>query len=70
MLNRQHGLYLGLEEVLYAYKFKRHNLEKYYVVADAKSLQLVINLPTTSKNKLQGNMLLFMAWGYARDPML
>ena len=48
MLNRKHGLYLGLEEVLYTYPFKRHNLGKYYFVANAKSLQLVTNLPNTN----------------------
>ena len=37
-------------------------------VVDLKLLQLVTG--TTSKNKPQGNMLLFKAWGCARDPML
>ena len=36
VLNRKYKLRLGLEEVLYAYSFKRHNLERYYLVADAK----------------------------------
>ena len=61
MLNRKQGLHLGLEEVLYAYSFKRHNLGKYYLVVDAKSLHLVTNLLNTSKNKPQGNVLLFGA---------
>ena len=52
MLNKKHWLHLGLEEVLYAYTFKRHNLEKYYPVVDAKSMHLVTNLSNTSKNKL------------------
>ena len=70
MLNRKHELYLGVKEVLYAHTLKRHNLEKYYLVADAKLLHLVTNLLNTSKNKLQGNVLLFGAWGCSRDPML
>ena len=70
VLNRKYELCLGLEEVLYAYSLERHNLGRNYLVADAKSLQLVINLPITSKNKPQGNVLLFGAWGYARDSML
>ena len=70
VLNRKHELHLGLEEVLYAYTFKRHNLGKYYLIADAKSLYLVTNLPNTSKNKPQGNMILFRAWGCVRDPMI
>ena len=70
MLNRKHGLHLGLEEVLYAYTFKRHNLGKYYLAADAKPLHLVTHLPNTSKNKSQGNVLLFEAWECAGDPML
>ena len=68
VLNRKYALHLGLEEVLYAYSFKRHNLGRYYLVVDVKSLQLVTG--TTSKNKPQGNELLFGAWGCARDPML
>ena len=61
VLNRKYDFSLGLEEVLYAYSFKRHNLERYYLVVDAKSLQLVTNLLTISKNKTQGNVLLFDA---------
>ena len=59
-----------LDEVLYAYTIKRHNYGKYYFVVDVKSLQFVINLLDTSKNKLQGNVMLLDAWGCARDPML
>ena len=70
MLNRKYELCLGLEEVLYAYTLKWHNLEKYYLVADVKLLHLVTNFPTTSKNKPQGNVLFFEAWGCVRDPML
>ena len=70
VLNRKYKLHFGFEEVLYAYSFKRHNLGRYYLVSDVKSLQLVTNSPTTSKNKPQGNVLLFKAWGCARDPML
>ena len=70
MLNRNHMLHLELEEVLYAYSFNRYNLGKYYLVADAKPLDLVINLPNTNKNKPQGNVLLFKAWGCTRDPIL
>ena len=51
VLNCQYGVRLGLEEVLYAYTMKRHNLGKYYCVVDAKSLQLVTNLLDTNKNK-------------------
>ena len=58
VLNRKYELCLGLEEVLYAYSLERHNLERNLLVADAKSLQLVMNLPITSKNKPQGNVLL------------
>ena len=70
VLNGKHWLHLGLEEVLYAHTFKQHNLGKYYFVANAKSLHLVTNWSNTSKNKPQGNVLLFGAWGCARDPML
>ena len=70
MLNRQHGLHLGLEEVLYTYSFKQHNLEKCYLIANAKSMQLVTNLPTTSKNKSHDNVLLFGALGCVEDTML
>ena len=51
ILNRKYELGLGLEEVLYANTLKPHNLGRYYLVIDAKSLQLVMNLPTTIKNK-------------------
>ena len=51
VLNCKYDVCLGLEEVLYAYTIKRHNLMKYYFVADSNSLQLVMNLPNTSKNK-------------------
>ena len=61
VLNRKHRLHLGLEEVLFAFTFKRHNLVKYYLVVNAKSLQLVTSLPSTNKNKPQGNVLLFKA---------
>ena len=70
VLNRQYDVRLDLEEVLYAYTIKRHNLGKYYFVFDSRSLQLVTNLPDTSKNKPQGNVLMLGAWGYAKDPML
>ena len=50
VLNIKYELCLGLEEVLYAYTLKRHNLGRYYIVVDMKSLQLVMNFPTTSKN--------------------
>ena len=62
MLNRKYELRLSLEEVLYAYTLKRHNLGRNYLVADAKQLHLVTNLPVTSKNKPHGNVLLFGAW--------
>ena len=61
---------LGLKEVLYSYSLKHHNLGRYYLVVDDKALHLVMNLPTTSKNKPQGNVLLFGAGGCARDPMV
>ena len=70
VLNRKHRVNLGLKDVLYAYTFKRHNLGRYYPIADAKSLHLVTNLPTTSKNKPQGNVFLLGVWGCAGDPML
>ena len=70
VLNSRYGIRLGLEEVLYAYIIKRHSLRKNYFVADAKPLQHVFNLLDTSKNWLQGNVLLFSAWGGARGPML
>ena len=59
VLNRKDDVRLGLEEVFYAYTIKRHKFRRYYLVADAKSLQLVTNLPNTSKNEPQGNVLLF-----------
>ena len=61
---------LGLEEVLYSCSLKHHNLGRYYLIVDDKVIQPVTNLPTTSKNKSQGNVLLFGAWGCARDPMV
>ena len=67
MLNRKLVLHLGLEEVLYAYSLKWHNLEKYYLVVDAKSLKLVTN---TRKNKSQSNLLLCGAWGCTKGLML
>ena len=70
MLNHWYGVRLGLEEVLYVYTIKRHNVGKYYFVANANSLQLVNNLPDTSKNKPQGNVMIFGAWGCLIDPML
>ena len=51
VLNRKYELRLGLEEVLYAYTLKQHNLRRYYLIADVKSLHLVMNFPTISKNK-------------------
>ena len=60
VLNRKYEVRLSLEEV-YAYTLKIHNLRRYYLVADAKSLQLATNLPITGKNKPQGNVLLFGA---------
>ena len=36
VLNRRHSTGLGLEEVIDAYTIKRYNLEKYYLVVDAK----------------------------------
>ena len=70
VLNRKYEVRLGLEEVLYSYSLKCHNLGRYYLVVDNKALQLVMNLSTTSKNKLQGNVLLFGAWGCAYNPMV
>ena len=70
MLNRTHKLHLGLEEVLYAYSFKQHNLGKYYLVTYAKPLHLMTNLLNTSKNKPEGSVLLLEAWGCTKDPML
>ena len=70
VLNKKHDLGLGLEEVLYVYFFKRHKLERYYLVTDTKPLHLVTNLLNNSKNKPQGNVMLFDAWGCTRDPML
>ena len=69
VMNRQYELRLGLEEVPYAHSFKRHNLWRYYLISNLKLLHLVMNLPTTSKNQPQGNVLLFGDWGCARDPM-
>ena len=69
-LNKKYDHNLGLEEVLYVYSFKRHKLGRYYLIADAQSLHLVTHFSNTNKNKPQGNVLLFNAWGYARDPML
>ena len=70
VLNCKYDVCLGLEEVLYAYSIKRHKFERFYLVAEARSLQLVTNLPNTSKNKPQGNVLFFGAWGCVRDPTL
>ena len=61
VLNCKYEVRLGLEEVIYAYSRNQHKLGRYYLVVDAKSLQLVTNLPNTSKNKPQGNVLLFGA---------
>ena len=61
VMNHQFSIHLGLEEVLYAYIIKRHSSGKYYFVVDSKPLQVVVNLPNTNKNKLQGNILMFRA---------
>ena len=53
VLNRQYGICLGLEEVLYVYTIKRKNLGKYYFVVDAKLVQLMTNLPNTKNKKKQ-----------------
>ena len=52
------------------YTIKLHNLEKYYFMVDAKLLQLVTNLPNTRKNKSYSHVLLFNAWGCAKDAIL
>ena len=70
VLNRKYEVRLGLEKVLYSYSLTHHNLGKYYLVVDNKALQLVTNLPTISKNKPHGYVLLFVTWGCARDPMV
>ena len=61
-------MHLGLEEDLYAYTIKRHNLRKYYFVVNFKLLQLVTYFPDIRKNKPQGNILLFGAWGLCEGP--
>ena len=38
VLNRKYEMLLGLEEVLYSYSLKLHNLGRYYLVADDKAL--------------------------------
>ena len=53
VLNCKYDVNLGLEEVLYAYSIKRHKLGRYYLVVDAKSLQLVTNLPTQARTSLK-----------------
>ena len=63
VLNKKYEL--GLEEVIYTYSLKRHNLGRYNLIVEDKSVQLVTNLPTTSKNKPMGNVLLFGAEGCA-----
>ena len=70
VLNRKYEVRLGLEEVIYTYSLKRHNLGRYNLIVEDKLVQLVTNLPTTSKNKPRGNVLLFGIGGYARDPVL
>ena len=42
--NRRFGIHLGLEDVLHAYTIKSHSSGKYYFIANAKPLHLVINL--------------------------
>ena len=69
VLNCQYGVPLGLEEVLDSYTINRHNLRKYYFVADSKSLQLGTNLPDTNRNKPYRNILIFDAWGCSKDPI-
>ena len=70
VLNCKYEERLGLEEVLYAYSIKRHKLGRYYLVTDAKSLQLVMNFSNTSKSKPQGNVLLLDIWGSENDLVL
>ena len=69
-MNHQHGFRIGLDEILYVYTSKRHNLGKYYFVADARLLQLVVNLLDTSKNKPQGNVKYSAHGVVPRTPML
>ena len=61
MLNQWYDIRLGLEEVLYAYTIRRHNLGKYYFVVDAKLLQVVTNLLDTNENKPEDNVMIFGA---------
>ena len=65
MLNHRFGIRLGLEEVLYAYIIRRQFHQVLF-----HSLQLVVNLPNTNKNKPQGKVMLLGSWGCARDLML
>ena len=69
-MNGLHGLQIELKEILYVHTFKRHNLGKYYFVANARLLQLVVNLHNLSKNKPQGNIMIFGVWGCAKELML
>ena len=69
-MNRRHGFRTELEEILYIYTLKRHNLGKYCFVASTWVLQLVVNLLDTSKNKPQGNIMIFGVLGCTKDPML
>ena len=70
VINGLHGLHIKLKEILYVYTFKRHNLGKYYFVANTRPLQLVVNLHNLSKNKPQGNIVIFGASGCEKELML
>ena len=58
VLNSHYDFNLGFEEVLFVYTLKKHHSGKFYFMVDTKSIQLVMNLSDTSKNKPKGNVII------------
>ena len=51
ILNLRRKLDLGLEELLFIYSLKRHPNGCYFLMADAKPIQIITNLPDMTKHK-------------------
>ena len=51
MLNHRNDFNLGLEKILFMYNLKRHRSDKYFFIADTKSIQLVMNFSNARKSK-------------------
>ena len=57
VLNSHYDFNLGFE-ALFVYTLKKHHSGKFYFMVDTKSIQLVMNLSDTSKNRPKGNVII------------